>query len=317
MRSLSFGLHHPLDQPAFIPRMIFSGLPSIFARSSYMHITPFPPKLLFRMEPPLSRPKLSRLDPLQGQTPFTHRSLQGRGAMPPAAWHQAGSTLLAAPTLQRRPLPPSPRGAMPAEYVEHAERLRAAEDAEARRKATLAATTLSTPRLQEARREELAQLSAAMAPPQGSPRGVQPRSRAKVTLTAGLLSGAGTCHALMVGNMTAAAFAESASAMPQATQVTWLLSFGSCIARLGATLVDLRGQVRRLTNSSARANLQSLANNVIDRIEGVEAAMEGLREGTISSLAEGEKVHLSFHITWTWGVERGGVEHCTPDAAAS
>ena len=74
------------------------------------------------MEPPLSRPKLSRLDPLQGQTPFTHRSLQGRGAMPPAAWHQAGSTLLAAPTLQRRPLPPSPRGAMPAEYVEHAER---------------------------------------------------------------------------------------------------------------------------------------------------------------------------------------------------
>ena len=91
---------------------------------------------------------------------------------------------------------------MPAEYVEHAERLRAAEEAEARRKAALAATTLSTPRLQEARREELAKLSAAMAPPQGSPRGVQPRSRAKVTLTAGLLSGAGTCHALMVGNMT-------------------------------------------------------------------------------------------------------------------
>ena len=27
--------------------------------------------------------------------------------------------------------------------------------------------------------------------------------------------------------MTPAAFAESASAMPQATQVTWLLSFGS------------------------------------------------------------------------------------------
>ena len=156
---------------------------------------------------------------LASQAPFTHRSLQGRGGMPPVAWHQV--TLPAAgPALRRRPLPPSPRGAMPAEYVEHAERLRAAEEAEARRKAALAATTLSTPRLQEARREELAKLSAAMAPPQGSPRGVQPRSRAKVTLTAGLLSGAGTCHALMVGNMTPAAFAESASAMPQATQVT-------------------------------------------------------------------------------------------------
>ena len=135
---------------------------------------------------------------LASQAPFTHRSLQGRGAMPPAAWHQV--TLPAAgPALRRRPLPPSPRGAMPAEYVEHAERLRAAEEAEARRKAALAATTLSTPRLQEARREELAKLSAAMAPTQGSPRGAPPRSRAKVTLTAGLLSGAGTCHALMVG----------------------------------------------------------------------------------------------------------------------
>ena len=267
-------------------------------------------------EPPANRPKPRGLSPLQGQGPFTHRSLQGRGVMPPAAWHQAGSTLLAAAPsgVARRPLPPSPRGAMPAEYVEHAGRLRAAEEAEARRKATHAATTLSTPRLQEARRQELAQLSAAMAPPQGSPRGVQPRSRAKVTLTAGLLSGAGTCHALMVGNMTPAAFAESASAMPQATQVTWLLSFGSCIARLGATLVDLRGQIRRLASSSARAKMQSLANNVIDRIEGVEAAMEGLREGTSTSLAEGEKVRML--LSYDTGY-RGGVERCTPDAAAS
>ena len=62
------------------------------------------------------------------QAPFTHRSLQGRGAMPPAAWPQV--TLPAAgPALRRRPLPPSPRGAMAAEYVEHAERLRAAEEA--------------------------------------------------------------------------------------------------------------------------------------------------------------------------------------------
>ena len=96
--------------------------------------------------PPLTRPKPSRLHPLPGQAPFTHRSLQGRGAMPPAAWQQAGSTLLtAAPDLahRRRPLPPSPRGAMPAEYMEHAERLRGVEEAEARRKATLAATTLN------------------------------------------------------------------------------------------------------------------------------------------------------------------------------
>ena len=230
----------------------------------------------------LPRLKVGQLNPL----------LQAQ-AMPPAAWHEAGSTLLAAaPALRRRvELPPSPRGAMPAEYLERTETLRAAKETEALRKATLLATTLSTPRLQEARearREEQSKLLAMMAPPKGSPRG-STWTRAKVTLTAGLLSGAGTCHALMIGNMTPAAFAESTSAMPPATQVTWLLSFGTCIARLGATLVDLREQVSRLVGSKKKSGLQALAGRVVSQVEGVAGALHELRGGTRTALAEGER----------------------------
>ena len=139
--------------------------------------------------------------------------------------------------------------------------------------------------IQEEAREEAAELG----PPRPLLGKSSPRDRGQVTTSAGLLSAAATCKALMTRGITPKAFAEQVATMPEGGQVIWLRSLGACIHKLGETLVELRTRLDRIIGSDARAKLQACGTDVVARCVSVEEEMERLREGTAAALQEGER----------------------------
>ena len=83
-----------------------------------------------------------------------------------------------------------------------------------------------------------------------------PRTLETITSTASQLSGALACQSLLQGKMSADAFAESVRRMPPEALHAWMVSFGSCLARLGGTLMALRRQRDSAMECNNRTLLQ-------------------------------------------------------------
>ena len=149
---------------------------------------------------------------------------------------------------------------LPMEYVEHAAKLQAREEAEAAAAERAAARCPVPVPLPSSRR----------------PQQPSPRSRQQVARTAALLSSAAACEQLLRGRLSPSTFTECVLAMLPSSLEVWLCSFGACIARLGSTLQSLHAQLKRQLQSAKRSPLHEGTRQVLHEVDELEGSLDGL-----------------------------------------
>ena len=169
---------------------------------------------------------LPHFDAIMGHTmsPGAWRELDPVASQPPAP--------VAKPVVPPLPRAPEPVVSMTVEHAWHAARVASKEDRERKGAEAQAAGVLSTRKLRNLSREVVVASA-------GPPNRQSPRTRQRVATTAGRLSGALTVQGLMQERLSPEAFADVILGMDQELLDEWLLTFGSCIQRLGSTMQAL------------------------------------------------------------------------------